>query len=198
MRIGNVSSIEEIFSKHRIYKIKERMKNTDEYQEEIDAGIHYCNQAIKIPRQIRSYYRGIDKYKKQDFEKYKYFRNASRLYNKSKVIGTDDASIEISFMVASMEALSKTEGDIGFTNFVMKYNSDVIREDLDSLYGIRSKLFHAGSFSFFEFEFDVNPYSDPMYFEFQRKYVLYKKILRRTFVNWISCNIVNSYDDLRK
>ena len=114
------------------------------------------------------------------------------------MIGTDDASIEISFIVASMEALSKTEGDIGFTNFVMKYNSDVIREDLDSLYGIRSKLFHAGSFSFFEFEFDVNPYSDPMYFEFQRKYVLYKEILCKTFVNWILCNIVNSQDDLGK
>ena len=59
-----------------LYKIKERMKNTDEYQEEIDAEIHYSNQPIKIPRQIRNYFRGIDKYKKQDSEKYKYFRNA--------------------------------------------------------------------------------------------------------------------------
>lgn len=191
MKTGNVSSIEETFSSHRIYKIKERMKNTDEYQEEIDAEIHYSNQPIKIPRQIRNYFRGIDKYKKQDTEKYKYFRNACRLYNKSKVLGTDDASIEISFMVASIEVLSKTEGDIGFTNFVMKYNSDATREELDSLYGIRSKLFHAGSFSFFEFEFDVNPFSDPLYFEFQRKYVLYKSILRKTFVNWISSGIVN-------
>ena len=103
-------------------------------QKEIDAEIHYSNQPIKIPRQIRNYFRGIDKYKKQDSEKYKYFRNACRLYNKSKVLGTDDASIEISFMVASIEALSKTEGDIGFTNFVMKYNSDATREELDSLY----------------------------------------------------------------
>ena len=136
MKTGNVLSIEETFSSHRIYKIKERLKNTDEYQEEIDPEIHYSNQSIKIPRQIRSYFRGIDKYKKQDFEKYKYFRNACRLYNKSKVLGTDDASIEISFMVASIEALSKTEGNIGYTNFVMKYNPDATREELDSLYSL--------------------------------------------------------------
>ena len=73
----------------------------------------------------------------------------------------------------------------------MKYNLDATIEELDSLYGIRSKLFHAGSFSFFEFEFEVNPYSDPMYFEFQRKYILYKSILRKTIINWISSSIVN-------
>jgi len=192
MKTGDVSSIEETFSRHRIYKIKERMNNAEEYQEEIDAQIHYSNQPIKIPKQIRSYFRGINKYKKQSFEKYKYFRNACRLYNKSKVLGTNDASIEIAFMVAGLEALSKTEGTIGFTNFMMKYNPDATREDLDALYGIRSKLFHAGNFSFFEFEFDVNPYSNPLYFEFQRKYILYKSILRKAFINWILSYIVNS------
>ena len=34
-------------------------------------------------------------------------------------------------------------------------------------------------------------FSDPLYYEFQRKYVLYKSILRKTFVNWISSGIVN-------
>lgn len=194
MKTGNVTSIEETFSTHRIYKIKDRMKNAEEYQDEIDFMVHYPNQPIKIPRQIRSYFRGIDKYKKESPEKYMYFRNACRLYNKSKILGINDASIEISFLVASLEALSKTEDnmDIGFTNFVIKNNSDARKEDLDSLYGIRSKLFHTGSFSFFEFDFDVNPYSDPMYFEFQQKYVLFKSILRRAFINWILNNIVNS------
>lgn len=192
MKTGDMSSIEETFSKHRLYKIKERVNREGEYQEEIDAQLHYSNQSIKIPRKIRSFFRGIDKYKKQCFEKYIYFRNACRLYNKSKILGTNDASIEIAFLVASLEALSKTEDNTSFTNFVMKYNTDATREDLDSLYGIRSKLFHTGSFSFFEFEFDVNPYSNPLYFEFQRKYILYKSILRKAFINWISHYIVNS------
>lgn len=191
MQTGDISSIEKTFSTHRIYKIKERINNAEEYQEEIDIQLHFSNQPIKIPRQIRSYFRGVDKYKKQSSEKYMYFRNACRLYNKSKILGMNEASIEISFLVASLEALSKTEGNMGFTNFVIKYNSDATREDLDSLYGIRSKLFHTGSFSFFEFDFDVNPYSDPLYFEFQRKYILYKSILRKSFINWILSNIVN-------
>lgn len=192
MKTGNVSSIEETFSKHRFYKIKERVNSEAEYQEEIDTQLHYLNQPIKIPRQIRSYFRGVEKYKKQHFEEYVYFRNACRLYNKSKILGTNDATIEIAFLVASLEALSKTQDNTNFTNFVMKYNTEATREDLDSLYGIRSKLFHTGSFSFFEFEFDVNPYSDPLYFEFQRKYNFYKWILRKAFINWISCYIVNS------
>lgn len=191
MKTGDTLSIEKTFSTHRIYKIKERMNVEEEYQEEIGVQLHFPNQPIKIPRQIRSYFRGIDKYKKQSFEKYMYFRNACRLYNKSKVLGMNEASIELSFLVASLEALSKTEGNVGFTDFVIKYNSDATREDLDSLYGIRSKLFHTGSFSFFEFDFDVNPYSNPLYFEFQRKYILYKSILRETFINWILSYIVN-------
>lgn len=191
-KTGNIESIENAFNNHRIYKIKDKVKNIEEYNEEIDVQPHYSNQQIKIPRQIRNYFRGIDKYKKQNPEKYIYFRNACRLYNKSKILGMNEASIEISFLVASLEALSKTEGDIGFTNFVMKYNSDASKEDLDSMYGIRSKLFHAGSFSFFEFDFDVNPFSDPVYFEFQRKYDLYKLVLRKTFIDWILCYVVNS------
>lgn len=123
-KTGNIESIENAFNNHRIYKIKDKVKNIEEYNEEIDVQPHYSNQQIKIPRQIRNYFRGIDKYKKQNPEKYIYFRNACRLYNKSKILGMNEASIEISFLVASLEALSKTEGDIGFTNFVMKYNSD--------------------------------------------------------------------------
>ena len=190
MRTGNALSIEETFDKHRIYKAGKEIKTTNEYCEEINADIHYCNQPIKIPRQIRKYIRGIDKYKKQDFEKYKYFRNACRIYNKSKTLAMDDASVEISLMVVCIEALSKTEGDIGFTKFAMMYNSDAAREDLESIYSIRSKLLHRGSFSFFEFEFDVNPYSDPIYFEFQRKYTSYKEILRKVFINWIECHLM--------
>ena len=190
MGIGNNAAIEETFSKHRIYKI-EKAQTAEEYQEEIDAQVHFLNQPIKIPRQIRSYFRGVDQYKKQCSEKYSYFRNACRLYNKSKILGMNDASIEISFLVASLEALSKTEDAPGFTNFVMKYNSDASRESLDELYGIRSKMFHSGNFSFFEFDFDVNPYADPLYFEFQRKYVSYKSLLRKAFINWIYQHILS-------
>lgn len=115
------------------------------------------------------------------------------MYNKSKFLGINDASLEISFLVASIEALAIAEDLVehkNFTNFVMKYSGDVDRETLDSMYGIRSKLFHTGNFSFFEFDFDVNPYSDPLFLEFSQKYTLYKKILRKTFISWIKCYLI--------
>lgn len=192
MKLGNTKAIEELFCKHRIYKIKEKVDSIAKYQDEISVNIHYPNQSIKIPRQIRIFFRGIESYKKQDFEKYSYFRNACRLYNKSKILGATDASIEISFLVASIEALSKTESNMSFSNFAIKYNADVTKEELDLMYSIRSKLFHTGNFSFFEFDFDVNPYSNPLYIEFQQKYILYKSVLRKVFVNWINTYIVST------
>lgn len=119
------------------------------------------------------------------------FRSACRLYNKSKVLSIESASIEVSFLVACIETLSKSEENQSFTEFVMKYNKEANKNDLDSMYGIRSKLFHAGYFSFFEYEFDVNPYSNPLYLEFNNKYILFKSILRKAFINWINEHIIN-------
>lgn len=192
MSMGELSSIEDVFSNHRLYKTKDKVKKTDDYIEEINVEPHFPNQPIYIPRQIRKYFRGIENYKKNRYENYQCFRNACRLYNKSKTLGMEGASIEISFLVASLEALSKTESNSSFTTFVMKYNPDAKKEDLDSLYGIRSKLFHSGAFSFFEFEFDVNPYSNPFYMEFHQKYILFKIILRKAFINWINEYLVDS------
>lgn len=198
-KIGDSTAIEEVFDKHRIYKIEQSLKISKEYQlndyqEEIDTQIHFPNQPIKIPRQIRNYFKGINQYKKQDNKNYLYVRNACRLYNKSKIWGIDDPSIEISFLVASIETLANTEEENdtkNFTKFVMKYNPNATKEDLDELYSIRSKLFHSGSFSFFEYNFDISPYANPLYAEAQRKYVSYKSLLRETFINWIQKHILN-------
>ena len=76
----------------------------------------------------------------------------------------------------------------------MKFNKKANKNDLDSLYGIRSKLFHAGAFSFFEYEFDINPNSNPLYLEFRQKYLIFKSILRETFVNWIKEKIITNME----
>ena len=47
-----------------------------------------------------------------------------RFYNKSKVLSVEGASLEISFLVACLECLSKTEQNQSFSTFVMKYNED--------------------------------------------------------------------------
>ncbi|MBM6733543.1 hypothetical protein [Megasphaera stantonii] len=194
LKEGEISAIEKIFSSHRLYKVKKMMQDIenkdDEKTKRIKTEIHFINQPIYIPCELRKFIRGIEKYKKEKFEKYQMLRNACRLYNTSKVLSLQGASIEISFLVISIEALSKIEKEQSFSSFVMKYNKDASKSDLDALYSIRSKLFHSGNFSFFEFELDINPYSDPLYIEFLDKYVLFKSILRKAFINWIDENII--------
>lgn len=185
---GNILSIEEAFSRHKMHKPENSTEN--EYQEGINDKIHFLSEPIKIPKELRRYFRGIANYKKSNYTNYILFRNACRLYNKSKLLSMEEATIEISFLVASLETLSHIEKDLRFSDFVLKYNSDANEKDLADLYSIRSSLFHSGNFSFFEFDFDINPYSDPLYCEFQNKYILYKSILRKAFIEWIRCNIL--------
>lgn len=199
LKIGDLNSVKDAFGCHRLYKVEEILKDKkvsgNEKPDEvgrIDEEIHFPNQPIYISySKLRKYIRGIEKYKNDNYERFLVFRSACRLYNKSKVLSIESASIEVSFLVACIETLSKSEENQSFTEFVMKYNKEANKNDLDSMYGIRSKLFHAGYFSFFEYEFDVNPYSNPLYLEFNNKYILFKSILRKAFINWINEHIIN-------
>ena len=196
MQMGSLLSIEATFDKHRLYKVKQLVNHTNEYGEDninsINSDLHFLNQPICIPQEIRKYVRGIEQYKKDHYENFLIFRNACRLYNKSKTLSAEGASIEISFLVASLETLSKTEENQNFSAFIAKHNTDANKDDLDALYSIRSKLFHSGNFSFFEFEYDVNPYSNPLFVEFRQKYIMFKTVLRKAFITWVNENIVKS------
>lgn len=194
-KIGEISSIEKAFEKHRLYKVQKEHSKGDLSDKGIERHIHFANQKIEIPREIRKYYRGILRLKESNIKKYISFRNASRLYNRSKIINMNDGSMEIAMLVASVEALNKSEAIDGFTNFILKYNQSANRNELDDIYGIRSKFFHAGEFSFFEYNFDLNPYSNPIYKEFQDKYVRYKMIIRTAIVNWINENVLGVLPD---
>lgn len=193
MQMGSLSSIETTFNKHRLYKVKGHTSSVNEHGEDnINFNLHFLNEPICIPQKIRKYIRGIEQYKKDKYENFLIFRNACRLYNKSKTLSAEGASIEISFLVACLETLSKTKEHQNFSAFIIKYNTDANKDDLDALYSIRSKLFHSGNFSFFEFEYDVNPYSDPLYAEFRQKYLKFKIILRKAFITWVNENIIES------
>lgn len=191
-KTGEIESIEKTFEKHRLYKVLNENTKGDLSDNGIEIYIHFPNQRIEIPREIRKYYRGITKLIESNTKKYVSFRNACRLYNRSKILNMNDGSMEIAMLVACIEALDKGEVTEGFTNFVLKYNLDANRNELDDIYGIRSKFFHAGEFSFFEYNFDLNPYSDPVYKEFQDKYIRYKLVIRTAIVNWIKGNILVS------
>ncbi|MBD5162219.1 MAG: hypothetical protein HDT14_09445 [Oscillibacter sp.] len=185
---GNTKHIEEVFEKHRLEKVP---KSQPEYADEIMEDLFFFGQEIQIPKCIRAYFRGIDNL---DDKKKKYFRNSSRLYNMSAIIGMNASSFQIALLVASVESLAKAEG-LSYSAFVKEYCPSAKKSYVDDMYEIRSKLFHSGEFSFFEFDFSLNPYLNPIFEEFSDKYMEYRRIVRKTMIAWIVRNILNQRDD---
>ena len=182
-KCGDLKHVEEIFEKHRLEKV---VKNQGAYCDEINENLFLLGQEIFIPKCIRDYFRGIDKL---DEKEKKAFRNSSRLYNKSAIIGMQDPSFQIAFLVASVESLSKIE-KCSFSEFIKKYYDTAKKSDIDNIYEIRSKLFHSGEVSFLEFEVDMNPYLNPVHEYLLDKYNDYCKIIRKTLISWIKKNII--------
>lgn len=83
-------------------------------------------------------------------------------------------------VVANMAAISSSVADAYF---------NAKKSDIDDMYEIRSKLFHSGEFSFFEYDVNMNPYVNPVYEYFADKYTEFRRILRKTIINWIKINI---------
>lgn len=185
---GNTKHIEEVFEKHRLEKIP---KSQPEYAEEIMEDLFVFGQKILIPKCIREYFRGIDNL---EDKKKKYFRNSSRLYNISTLIGVNISSLQIALLVASVESLAKAEG-LNYSDFVKEYCQSADKNDVDEMYEIRSKLFHSGEFSFFEFDISMNPYLNPIFEHLSEKYTEYRKIIRKTIINWIVRNVMNQRDN---
>lgn len=185
---GNTKHIEEVFEKHRLEKVP---KFQPEYAEEIMEDLFIFGQKILIPKCIREYFRGIGNL---EDKKKKYFRNSARLYNISKLIGVNVSSLQIALLVASVESLAKAEG-LNFSDFVKEYCQSANKSDVDEMYEIRSKLFHSGEFSFFEFDISMNPYLNPIFEDLSEKYMEYRKIVRKTIIAWIVRNVLNQRDN---
>ena len=181
---GNIQHIEEVFKRHRLEKVP---KESPEYTEKIMEDLFIPGQKILIPKCIRKYFSGIDRLEEK---KKKYFRNSSRLYHLSKLIGINESSLQIALLVASIESLAKAD-DLNYSEFVKKYCQFASKGDTDEMYEIRSKLFHSGEFSFFEFDISMNPYLSPVYEDLSFKFVEYRKIARESIINWIKNKVLN-------
>ena len=155
-----------------------------------------CNKQLKYSNYVAfSHFHGtaVNNSGLEDKKK-KYFRNSSRLYNISTLIGVNISSLQIALLVASVESLAKAEG-LNYSDFVKEYCQSADKNDVDEMYEIRSKLFHSGEFSFFEFDISMNPYLNPIFEHLSEKYTEYRKIIRKTIINWIVRNVMNQRDN---
>lgn len=184
--ISNSDYLEELFSIHRIKKIKKKNKEKPEYVP-IEPTPHYPNEEIKIPSDIRKYFKGI--FNLGEDER-KAFDACCRMYNISLTSGSSIPTLDKSYKVCAIEALAKTEKS-SFSDFLQKYSNDDFDKRLtDYFYTVRSSHFHGGKFAFDEF--NVN-FQREVSFSFKEKiadYVNFNNYIRTALVNWIESNLL--------
>ncbi|MCH7332422.1 hypothetical protein [Acinetobacter modestus] len=184
--ISNSDFLEELFSTHKIKKIKQERKEKPEYIP-IDSMPHYPSEEIKIPSDIRKYFKGISNLGE---EERKSFDACCRMYNISLTSGSGIPTLDKSYKVCAIEALAKTEKS-SFSDFLQKYSNDDFDKRLtDYFYTVRSSHFHGGKFAFDEF--NVN-FQREISFSFKEKnadYINFNNYIRIALVNWVKSNIL--------
>lgn len=173
------------------FKIK---KNTNEnnYTENINDSAVYSGELLKIPCQIRNYYKGI---KELSPLKGKYFRNCCRLYNLSLTAGQYEPTLMLAYMVNSVECLAKSEDkNKSFSEFMKKYlGKEYDKELVDFLYGnLRSGHFHSGEMFFTEYNIKLDISLEKGFFKMQNIFNKGRSILRKALINWVKIEILRN------
>lgn len=187
-------NLEKTFLNYRITNPTIDMR--EYYSEDIDETACY-GLALKIPKNIRQFYKSLDRLKVEDINKYEAFKNSCRLYNLSHTAGGKEATLMISYMVSSVEALTKCENEkLSFSSFMMKYlNEDYDKKLCDFLYGnVRSGHFHSGEFFFQEFALSLDVTFQNEYFNLRDKFVKSRNILRKAIINWIRVHVLKTLE----
>lgn len=190
-----------IFKNHKLKNISKKYPRGD-----INRNISFYNTKQSILSSHISFFRKLNTYE-QDYEvKYEILLNACKLYTKALTTLSNEPTMMISYLIASIEALLKTEKEYEYISgcksdmekflvFSEKYidKNKYDRNYLKYLYGnIRSGHFHSGEFKFYEFAVKLNQSFNIDFFESQKQY--YKKAketVRTIFINWLEQNILN-------
>lgn len=192
--------LENKFKDREFKKLKNKLK-----KENINDKISYYDVCPEIVSEHVTFYRKVMAFEKNYEEKYNRFYNACKLYSYAHFMGYKSATIMISYLVASIEALSKTEAndeyqkkcksDIDrFIQFCKNYSDNDSKDDekfLRYLYGkIRSGHFHSGEFSFLEYNLNLDLSFSNEFFQQHKIFIDARTKLREIFINWIRKNIL--------
>lgn len=175
-------------------------------QSDLVKNITFYNTPLKITSAHLSFFRKLKTFETNHFEKFKRFRNACKMYNKALTVCSNEPTMLISYLIASLEALLKMEeeedylkhikGDMNkFLEFTKAYFSDEESYDRNYfkyLYGrIRSGHFHSGEFKFLEYNTLLNHSLSSEFINARNDYLKYKMHIRDIFINWIERNILS-------
>ncbi|WP_206137905.1 hypothetical protein [Burkholderia sp. Se-20373] len=184
--ISNNDFLEGKFSNHKITRAHVNNKSRPEYVP-ISESPHYPNCEIKIPSEIRRYFKGIASL---SAEKKEAFISSCRMYNIALTQGWSRPTLAQSYKVCAVEALANFE-KISFSEFMIKNSKEGFDKQLcDYFYSVRSGHFHAGKFYFDEYE--VN-FQREVALTFQEKladHENFNRYVRVAIINWIRKEIL--------
>ena len=173
-------NLEEAFENREISKPSVSGENL--YKEGISKDFHVTNMEIKIPREIRRYFRGLGALSTEEKVA---FTSCSRMYNLALKLHKSEPTAFVSYLVCAIESLAKCEG-LGFSEFLKKYGGNEYNKPLcDHYYSIRSSHFHSGKFHFHENNPSLMTETDTLFYSKINEFNEFYRNIRVTVVSWI-------------
>lgn len=178
-------NLEKVFTNREIKKpasIDEKL-----YVDRISKEPHYLNMKIKIPREIRKYFRGLQML---SLEKKVAFSSCSKMYNLALKLYKSEPTACVSYLVCAVESLAKCE-NLGFSEFLKKYaGGDYNKKLSDHYYSIRSSHFHSGKFYFHEYNPSLMTETDILFYKKINEFNEFYRTIRGAIVNWIEQEVL--------
>lgn len=178
--------LEKTFENHKIKKDK---KLQADYSNDIKQSRQYESEEIKIPRQIRNYFRNYNRLNK---EKKEAFISCARMYNVSKISGRIEPTVSISYLICAIEVLA-TYHKTSFSKFIVNYGKEGFNKKMTDYFygGVRSSHFHSGKFLFNENLISLQTESDFLFKEKLEEFNDFYDTARYTLINWINKEILS-------
>lgn len=185
--ISNNDFLEELFLKHKITRRRNSSKVKPTFKA-ISEKSHFPAEEIIVPTDIRKYFKNISNLEKSKKEA---FLSCCRMYNIALTIGRNQPTLEQSYKICAIEALSQFE-KLSFSEFMIKNSNDDFDKNLsDYFYSVRSSHFHAGRFYFDEYSMNMQR---EIAFSFKEKtddYFNFSRYIRIAIVNWVENEILD-------
>ncbi|MCL2919072.1 hypothetical protein [Shewanella litorisediminis] len=169
---------------------KNELHNLGKFDENIFKTFLSVGGTIKFPQQARKVFRALDKCEDRVRTA---FDSCCLLYQLSLTSGRYSPTVQLSYMVAAVDALSDCESDelSNFGSFVRYYSQPQGKIDhlIDFMHGsVRSSFFHAGRFAGGEYQYErlsTIRFNDPIKWTREHNFRECKKLLRFSICNWL-------------
>ena len=164
----------------------------DEYQDGISKKIHYPNEQILFPRDVRKYFRGISQ---ASPEKQEAFQACAHMYNLALKLHRSEPTAFASYLVCAIEALSNyqfNDDKKGFSNFISHVTDNKFDKKLfDYFYAVRSSHFHAGKFVFSDKSPSLLIELDLLFNQQRELFYKFYAACRHVIITWIEQEILS-------